>query len=277
MHDEPITKDDIPHSPAWEQLQAQAAEHPPSAALILGSGMSDVVRNFEPYWNASFQEFSGLSGTSVVGHKGQISLGRFAGNTIVLFQGRLHYYEGHSWDAVVLPIKMLHALRIPKVVLTNAAGGIANHLNPGDLMVITDHIKWTRPQCWLWPGPGGISTDHPSPYSSELRESLLKSAEQSGIPLHQGIYASVTGPSYETKAEIRALQKWGADAVGMSTAREIAFAHDECGMACAALSLITNKACGLSHAPINHEEVLTTAALQTEKLARLLEHFFAKV
>jgi purine-nucleoside phosphorylase len=160
------------------------------------------------------------------------------------------------------------------LLLTNAAGGIHEALFPGSLMALRDHIEWTRPSSWRHPGPGGLGPARPSPYSPRLLERLNQAARQLGIVLHQGVYAAVTGPSYETPAEIRALKTWGADAVGMSTAREVQMGS-ELGLECAAVSCITNRAAGLSQGPIHHGEVLTTAAQQREPLARLLEAFLA--
>jgi purine-nucleoside phosphorylase len=139
-------------------------------------------------------------------------------------------------------------------------------------MAIRDHIEWTWPASWQRSGPGGLGGDRPSPYDSNLTQLLQQAAARLEIPLATGIYAAVTGPCYETKAEIRALKCCGADAVGMSTAREIQQGRD-LGMACAALSCITNKAAGLSDAAINHEEVLTTAKAQAQRLASLIEGF----
>jgi purine-nucleoside phosphorylase len=173
---------------------------------------------------------------------------------------------------VVLPAQTAASLGAGVLLLTNAAGGIHGALAAGSLMVIRDHIEWTRPYCWRLPGPGALGGPWPSPYSPRLLQLLTEAARGLGMELHQGIYAAVTGPCYETPAEIRALKAWGADAVGMSTAREIQAGCDA-GMECAALSCITNRAAGLSDGPLNHEEVLTTAAAQNERLADLLEGF----
>src|SRR5262249_26258374 len=135
-----------------------------------------------------------------------------------------------------------------------------------------DHIEWTRPACWLNPGPGSLGTARVSPYSTRLSGLLSLAAAEQNLELFSGLYAAVTGPCYETPAEICALKHWGADAVGMSTAREIQTGY-ELGMECAAVSCITNRAAGLSTGPINHEEVLATAAAQAERLAGLLESF----
>src|SRR5438445_1526167 len=143
-------------------------------------------------------------------------------------------------------------------------------------MVIRDQIEWTRPNCWRQAGPGGLGCSRPAPYSPRLLQALTESAQELGFDLPRGIYAAVTGPCYETPAEIRALKICGADAVGMSTAREIQAGHD-LGMECAAVSCITNRAAGLSAAPINHEEVLATAAAQAKRLSRLLDGFLHRL
>jgi purine-nucleoside phosphorylase len=149
------------------------------------------------------------------------------------------------------------------LLLTNAAGGIRDDLVPGSLMAIRDHVEWTQPYCWRLP-------TRPSPYAVRLLGLLERASAAAGVRLHQGVYAALTGPCYETPAEIRALRTWGADAVGMSTAREAQAACD-LGMEVAAVSCVTNRAAGLSAAALDHHEVLATAAAQADRLAALLE------
>ena len=174
------------------------------------------------------------------------------------------------------PVRLAHQFGAPVLFLTNAAGGIGDALDAGSLMAICDHIEWTWPACWNRPGPGGLGGKRPSPYDAELVQNLHQAAASLGMQVERGVYAAVTGPCYETKAEIRALKAWGADAVGMSTAREIQMGSD-LGMKCAALSCITNKAAGLSDATLNHEEVLATAKAQGERLANLIERFLERL
>jgi purine-nucleoside phosphorylase len=211
----------------------------------------------------------GLTTTSVVGHTGCLTLGEWGSKRVVLFEGRLHHYEGQPWRSVIQPIQIAHFLGARILLLTNAAGGIHDALGPGSLMAIRNHLEWTRPFCWRHAGQGCQGLPQPSPYSTRLRHVLTEAAQELGFDLASGIYAAVTGPCYETPAEIRALKTWGADAVGMSTAREIQAGYDA-GMECAAVSCITNRAAGLSAGPINHEEVLRTAAAQAERLSELL-------
>jgi len=215
-----------------------------------------------------FGEIPGLPAAAVHGHRGCLTLGEWACRVLLVFEGRIHYYEGHAWETVVQPLRTAVSLGARVAVLTNAAGGIADGLGPGSLMALRDHLLCNSPNWWRHPGPGA----RPSPYSPRLFDALMRSAAALGSQLGQGIYAALTGPCYETPAEIRALRAWGADAVGMSTACEIEAAHAD-GVECAAVSLITNHAAGLSDAPLNHEEVLATAAATAQRLGELLEHF----
>lgn len=256
----------------YSDFKRLVSEGPLDAALILGSGMSDLAGRCRVLGRIAYGEVPGMTATSVAGHRGSLALGVWADRRVLFFEGRLHRYEGHSWESVVQPVRLAHELGAPVLFLTNAAGGIHDDLNAGSLMAIRDHIEWTWPACWKRPGPGGLGGDRPSPYDAKLLETLLQAADSLELPLATGIYGAVTGPCYETKAEIRALKACGADAVGMSTAREIQQGRD-LGMACAALSCITNKAAGLSDSAINHEEVLTTANAQAQRLSNLIERF----
>ncbi len=249
---------------------AQAA--PPTVAIVLGSGMGPAVARLRPACSVPFAEAPGLAAPSVQGHGGRLTLGDWAGRRVLVFEGRLHRYEGHPWGVVTRPAHLARELGARTFLLTNAAGGIRADLHAGSLMALRDHMDWTRPSVWRPPGPGGIGGPRPSPYSPRLLQLLEQAARRCGVALHAGVYAAVTGPSYETPAEIRALGRCGADAVGMSTAREIEAAA-AVGLECAAVSCITNRAAGLSEGPIHHGEVLTTAAAQAVRLARLLEEF----
>jgi purine-nucleoside phosphorylase len=244
----------------------------PRAVLVLGSGMGGLAERIHKRLTLPFAAIPGLPAVSVAGHRGCLSLGEWQGRLLLLFEGRLHLYEGHPWDVVVRPLQVAADLGAPVACLTNAAGGIADALAPGSLMALTDHLEWTRPYAWRHPGPGMCGPARPSPYSQRLRELLRTAARDRGVELHEGVYAAVTGPCYETPAEIRGLRTCGADAVGMSTAREVQAAAER-GVECAAISLITNKAAGLAGTPLNHEEVLVTAAQQATRLADLLERF----
>jgi purine-nucleoside phosphorylase len=268
----------IPAS-TYADLASASLAMPPVAAIVAGSGLGAVAERVRPLVRVAYGDVPGMAPTSVAGHQGCLTLGEWCGQHVLVFDGRLHYYEGHPWSRVVRPAEISSALGARVLLQSNAAGGIHEALVPGSLMAIRDHIEWTRPYCWRSvPGIGPMSPigpmvpARPSPYSPGLRVLLRQAANDLGITLQEGVYAAVTGPSYETPAEIRALKKWGADAVGMSTAREAQAAFD-LGLECVAVSLITNRAAGLSVGPITHGEVLATAAESAERLGTLIERF----
>ena len=261
-------------SPRFAELADSCRLAPPRIVLVLGSGMGDVARQLHNVVHVPFAEIPGLPVTSVHGHRGCLTLGDWSGRRVLLFEGRLHYYEGHSWELVTRPIRLAAELGAKVAVLTNAAGGIRDDLEPGGLMALHDHIEWTYPSCWRRPGPGGLGGTRPSPYSPRLLDCLDRAASAMGLTLPRGVYAQLTGPCYETPAEIRALKKWGADAVGMSTAREVQ-AGVEAGLECAAVSLITNKAAGLAVGVLSHEEVLATGASGAGRVGELLTRLLA--
>jgi purine-nucleoside phosphorylase len=252
---------------AFATLAASCRDAPPDAVVVFGSGMG-ALRRVRVEHSIPFAD-AGLPRTSVAGHKGTLTLGEWAGRRILVFEGRLHYYEGHAWETVERPIWLAAELGARVAMLTNAAGGIAEGLEPGSLMAVRDHIEWTRPDCWRQTG-----AVRPSPYSPRLLTLLGKAAIGAGLALPQGVYAAVTGPSYETPAEIRALRVCGADAVGMSTAREV-LAGVAAGMDCGAVSLIANRAAGLGAGPLTHADVLAAVAAAGERMIDLLERFLA--
>lgn len=240
---------------------------PPEVALVLGSGMAPLVQRVRVLQSVPYADVPGLEPPTVANHRGFLTLGEWAGKRLLVFEGRLHYYEGHPWRRVEMPVQIAAHLGARVLLMTNAVGGIHPTLWPGRFMAIRDHIEWTRPYCWRSP-----NEPRPSPYSPRLLQLLAAAAAQHDIPLLTGVYAAVTGPSYETPAEIRALKAWGADAVGMSTAREASRAA-ALGLECAAISCITNHAAGLGDGPISHDEVLVTARGQFDRLADLIESF----
>jgi purine-nucleoside phosphorylase len=246
-----------------------------AAAVVLGSGTNVVADRVHAIVNLPFGEVPGLSSTSVTGHRGRLTLGDWAGKRVLVFEGRLHYYEGQPWPSVFRPIRVAHELGARVLLATNAAGGIHPDLGPGSFMAIRDHLLWNVAKPWLHPGPGALGHSRPSPYSPRLLQVLTEAGRAMGLELLHGIYASLTGPCYETPAEIRALRTWTADAVGMSTAREVEEAVD-LGMESAAVSCITNKAAGLSEGRLDHKDVLAVAAAQTQSVARLIESFLQR-
>ncbi len=259
------------HTASFASFQTLVRREAPTLAIVLGSGLGPLIEHVEILLSIPFAQIPGLSATSVPGHRGRITLARWLDRPLLLQEGRLHYYEGHSWSEVVQPVHRLAELNIRTLVLTNAAGGIHNSLMPGSLMLLRDHLDCTRTGWWR-----SEPLPRRSPYSSRLATLATEVGATLGEPLLEGIYAMVTGPCYETPAEIRALRFWGADAVGMSTGREVEEGH-RLGMECLAFSCITNRAAGLSEGCLDHREVLEVAARTTERLIRLVGAIVEKV
>jgi purine-nucleoside phosphorylase len=275
-------------SAAFREFEQTTRAAKPRLAIVLGSGLGRIAERLQPTASVSFSQVPDLSSPTVDGHEGRLLLVNWAGKNVVLLKGRLHFYEGHSWEAVVRPIRIIHSLGADLLLATNAAGGIHSSLKTGSLMAVQDHLDWTIG--WTSGGresfPARRAIDRneqdfmtaalkrlPTPYSARLTGLLQEAAARLGMTLLCGVYVAVNGPNYETPAEIRAMKKCGADAVGMSTAREIQTACD-LGLECAAISCITNRAAGLNDgALITHQEVLHTAAASREKLGRLIEAF----
>lgn len=231
----------------FDQFRQAVREVAPTAAVVLGSGLGEVARDLQVVAAVSYANVPGLVPPSVLGHKGQMAVGAWDGTPTVVCYGRVHFYEGHDWDRVTRLVRLLAEFGVTRLVLTNAAGGIRDDLNPGDLMAIRGHLKLLDASSWKCLNPE-------SPYL------LLHPT------LPSGIYAALTGPCYETPAEIRALRAIGADAVGMSTAMEAEVAAG-LGMQVAGISCITNKAAGLTAGTLSHREVEDTARTAVAKLA----------
>ena len=246
---------------------AAVKELAPRTAIVLGSGLGGVTANFAERASLPFGEIPGLVPVTVHGHRGRLAVGDWAGVPLLVFYGRLHFYEGHSWEVVTGPVHTAAVLGAKTLILTNAAGGIHPALGPGSLMAIRDHIKLLGSEAWRMLA----DTTPQFAYSPRLVEAMQAHEAAAGRDLLAGVYAALTGPCYETPAEIRALAACGADAVGMSTARE-AEAATALGLEVAAVSCITNRAAGLSDGPLDHAEVLANANLAVERLGAILEH-----
>jgi purine-nucleoside phosphorylase len=236
-------------------LLEHSQRRPPMAAIVLGSGLNSITDDWPQLCSVPFSRIPRMSGTTVAGHKGELSLHDAGDRSVLVFRGRLHYYEGHSWDAVARPVQFSRELGVRRLILTNASGGIGAKQDAGTLMLIDDHIAANRPHWWCGPGPGGLGPARRSPYSHALNDLIREAARTAALDLCQGVYACVTGPNYETPAEVRALRALGADAVGMSTAHEAEVAAG-LGMEVAAVSCVANRAAGLSATPLSHSEVL---------------------
>jgi len=242
--------------------------------IVLGSAFGQVVEEVEGSSVVAFAELPGCAVPGVGGHVGQFVIGRLGEVDVLLQAGRLHYYEGHSMEQVTFPIRVMAAFGVEQVLLTNAAGGITAGLVVGDFMRITDHINMIGVNPLRGQAPAGLPVfvDMSATYSESLGQALDQAAANCEIELKSGVFAAVSGPSYETPAEIRALGKLGADAVAMSTAPEAIVAR-QLGLEVAGLSCITNAAAGLGNAAISHGEVLYQSHQVSKKAVRLLAHF----
>jgi purine-nucleoside phosphorylase len=244
----------------------------PSIGLILGSGLGDFVESLQRRESIPFGEIPHFPRPTIAGHAGRLVIGEAMAVPVAALAGRVHFYEGHSMAQVVFPVRVMGALGIKRLVITNAAGGINEAFRPGDLMLISDHINL------MGANPlSGAKLDELGPrfpdmseaYDTTLREVALRAAACAGIELKTGVYVALAGPSYETPAEIRMCRTLGGDAVGMSTVPEV-IAANHMGMRVLGLSCITNMAAGLLPRKLSHEEVIQTTENTRDKFAKLL-------
>lgn len=230
----------------------------PRVGLVLGSGLGAFADELTEATKISFGDIPNFPRSSVEGHAGKLVLGKAAGTAIAAMQGRVHFYEGHPMSSVIFPMRVFSRMGIKAVILTNAAGGIGAKLSEGSLVVLTDHINMMGTNPLIGPNDdrfGPRFFDMTSAYDPAYRALTLKEGKQLGVNIHEGVYLAVTGPSYETPAEIRACRTMGADVVGMSTVPEVIAAR-HMGIKVLAISCVTNLAAGISDAPLNHNEVM---------------------
>jgi purine-nucleoside phosphorylase len=244
----------------------------PQVGIILGSGLGSLAAEAAESVEIPYTEIPYFHGTSVEGHAGKMILGNYHGVPTVFLQGRFHLYEGYSMDEVALPTRVICALGIHTVVLTNAAGGINTRYRAGDLMMIEDHLNLMGDNPLKGPNLAKLGPRFPDlseAYSRACRDVLMSSASELAIPMHSGVYGGLLGPTYETPAEVRMLRTLGADAVGMSTVPE-SIAANHLGVRVAGVSCVTNLAAGLSPRKLSHQEVIENSRIGVEKLQRLL-------
>ncbi|MCA1609483.1 MAG: purine-nucleoside phosphorylase [Thermoanaerobaculia bacterium] len=245
----------------------------PLIGLVLGSGLGAFAERLTDRTAIPYTEIPRFpASTGVVGHAGELVLGRVGKTPVAVLSGRVHFYEGHSMADVVFPARVLARLGVKAVVLTNAAGGVRLTFKPGDLMVITDHINFFGHHPLIGRNEEKLGPRFPDMsfiYDPELRRILKATGRAEKIPLREGVYLGTSGPSYETPAEIRAFRRMGADAVGMSTVPE-AIALRHAGVRVAGISTITNMAAGILEQPLEHGEVLETTRRVGDRFVRLL-------
>lgn len=258
-----------------ERLGVPEGENVASVGVVLGSGLGRVADRLAEGEGGKALDYAAIPHfpvSSVEGHKGRLVFGVHRGVPALLMQGRVHRYEGWSAFEVTFPVRVLLALGVKRLLLTNAAGGIAEGMQPGDLMLITDHLNLTGDNPLVGRNDDRLGPRFPDmseAYSARLRQLARKIAERNGVRLVEGVYAGMLGPSYETPAEVRMLRGLGAHAVGMSTVYEaIAAVHG--GAEVLGISCITNLAAGISEHKLSHEEVKETAARVEEVFSTLV-------
>ncbi|HIT67188.1 MAG TPA: purine-nucleoside phosphorylase [Candidatus Merdisoma merdipullorum] len=243
----------------------------PKTALVLGSGLGGYADSIRVEGSLDYQDIEGFPRSTVEGHKGRFVFGFVEDVPVVCMQGRVHYYEGYAMSDVVLPIRLMRLMGAETLFLTNAAGGINTAYEPGDLMLIRDHISSLVPSPLIGPNLDAMGPrfcDMTDTYDARYRSILKETARNVGIPLQEGVYIQFSGPQYETPAEIRMARTLGADAAGMSTACEAIAAH-HAGMRVCGISCITNMAAGVTGKQLSHAEVQETAdrvSLRFQKL-----------
>lgn len=244
----------------------------PEVALILGSGLGDYADGIQIEATVDYTEIEGFPVSTVTGHKGRFVFGYVGNVPVVIMQGRVHYYEGYPMSDVVLPTRLMGLLGAKKLILTNAAGGINENFRPGDFMMLTDHIATGVPSPLIGPNLDELGPRFPDMsevYSHRIQDVIRNAASECQIDLKEGVYVQLTGPNYETPAEVRMCKIWGGDAVGMSTACE-AMAARHMGMEIGGISCITNLAAGISKEKLDHKEVQETADRVSKDFKRLV-------
>jgi len=261
--------DDVAAAAAWVLTQTKVR---PRLGVILGSGLGAFANTIEGAQRLPYKSIPLFPEVHVQGHAGDLVLGELHGVPLAIMSGRVHHYEGHDLSHVTLPVRVLGALGVQKLIVTNAAGGLNPHYAAGTLMVIEDHINLTgnnplRGPCGPNDGPRFVDMTHA--YSLEGRAAWYEASRGLGLPLRAGVYVGVSGPSYETPAEVRMMQRLGGDAVGMSTVSEVLTAR-QIGLEVAGLSVICNAGAGLMPGGLSHSDVTHVATQMRTSVCQLL-------
>ena len=273
---EPSLYDAIHEAAVW--IRARESR-PPSAAIVLGSGLAAFAERLEETQSFDYAAIPHWPAPATVGHPGRLVLGRLRGRTVAVLAGRAHYYEGHDLHTVTFGVRVMGALGVRTLILTNAAGGVNTGFSRGGLMVIDDHLNLMGDNPLVGPNDERLGPRFPDMtevYSRRLRGVADEAAAASDVPVLHGVYAALHGPSYETPAEIRYLRTIGADAVGMSTVPE-AIAARHSGLEVLGISCISNMAAGVTPEPLDNEEVLETTRRVASQFARLLEEIVGRL
>jgi len=255
---------------AADAVAARLGGFRPRVAVVLGSGLGFLADEVADAVRVPYRDIPGFPEPGVAGHKGELVAGRLEGVPLIAQSGRFHLYEGHSAEVAARPVRVFAALGVRTVILTNAAGGLRSTFRPGTLMLIADHLNLMGRNPLVGPVVDGDERfpDMSGPYDADLRRLARDAALAHQVPLEEGVYGALLGPSYETPAEIRMLHRLGADAVGMSTVPEVIAARAR-GLACLGFSTITNKAAGMGP-PLSHAEVLVVGREVAGQLAAVI-------
>jgi purine-nucleoside phosphorylase len=251
----------------------------PLVALVLGSGLGDFAQQLKVESEIAYAELSDFPVSTVSGHEGKFIFGYLGDVPVVCMKGRVHYYEGYSMSDVVLPIRLMGLLGAKILFLTNASGGLNESFHAGDLMMITDHVSIFVPNPLIGPNAQTLGTRFPDMthvYDKALCEILREAAKESDVPLQEGVYTQLTGPSYESPAEIKLLRTLGTDAVGMSTVVE-AIAANHMGLKICGVSCICNMAAGMTGKPLSHQEVKEAADAASKSFTKLVSCAITKM
>ncbi|MCF6462046.1 purine-nucleoside phosphorylase [Clostridium sp. Cult1] len=244
----------------------------PDIGLVLGSGLGSLGDKINNPIAIEYKDIPNFPVSTVEGHKGRLILGQLGNKNVIAMQGRFHYYEGYSLEDVVFPIRVMVGLGIKTLIVTNAAGGVNRNFSPGDLMIINDHINFTGQNPLIgknFDDLGPRFVDMTRAYDKNLIDIAKKAGENLGVSLKEGVYMWLTGPTYETPAEIKLASILGASAVGMSTVPEVIVAKHQ-GIKVLGISCITNMAAGILDQPLNHDEVIETSLKVKDKFEKLM-------
>jgi purine-nucleoside phosphorylase len=263
---------------AAEAIRRRLGKRKPKIAVVLGSGLGFFTQRMKDAVSIPYSEVPGFPEPTVLGHGGELVAGTLGGTEILAQSGRFHLYEGHDPAIATIAVRTFAELGVETLILTNAAGGIRRTFGAGTVMLIADHINLTFRSPLIGPVLPGEERfpDMSDPYDSTLRAVAREVALERQVPLQEGVYVQLLGPSYETPAEIRMLERMGADAVGMSTAIEVIAARAR-GLKCLGFSVVTNLAAGLSPTKLDHSEVMETARRVTGELSGIVEGVIARV
>ncbi|WP_239614037.1 purine-nucleoside phosphorylase [Cohnella mopanensis] len=244
----------------------------PEIGLILGSGLGVLGDELEDAVTIPYEDIPHFPVSTVEGHAGELLIGKLQGRSVVLMRGRFHMYEGYEPERTALPVRVMKALGVTTLLVTNAAGGVNLGYKPGNLMLISDHINMTGRNPLIGPNDNALGVRFPDmsdAYSSRLRKIAKETAAELGFPVQEGVYVGLLGPNYETPAEIRMLRTLGVDAVGMSTVSEVIVARHS-GIEVLGISCISNMAAGILDQPLSHEEVMETTEQVKEQFLSLV-------